>query len=90
MRFSFTSPESQAAEAHPLYGIKIVADQVLRELAPTFAVTYSAVGRPSIPLRAATQERGADHAVFGAEPLVVLRAVGLQLTPSLVSRHELD
>jgi transposase len=34
---------------HPLRRIKAVADQVLRDLSPTFTAMYSAIGRPSIP-----------------------------------------
>lgn len=49
MLFSYVSPASRVPAAHPLRRIKAVADQVLRELSPTFAAMYSAVGRPSIP-----------------------------------------
>ncbi|MBX3439415.1 MAG: IS5 family transposase [Planctomycetaceae bacterium] len=49
MLFSYVSPESRVSAAHPLRCIKVVADQVLRELSPTLAAMYSAVGRPSIP-----------------------------------------
>jgi len=49
MLFSYLSPESRIPPTHPLRRIKAVADRVLRELSPTFAAMYSAVGRPSIP-----------------------------------------
>lgn len=49
MLFSYVSPETRVPATHPLRRIKAVADQVLCKLAPTFAVMYSAVGRPSIP-----------------------------------------
>ena len=49
MLFSYISPEARVPATHPLRRIKAVADQVLRELAPTFAAMYSALGRPSIP-----------------------------------------
>lgn len=49
MLFSYVSPESRVPATHPLRRMKAVADQVLRELSPTFAAMYSAIGRPSIP-----------------------------------------
>lgn len=47
--FSYVSPETRVPVTHPLRRIKRVADQVLRDLSPTFAEMYSVVGRPSIP-----------------------------------------
>ena len=49
MLFSYVSPEARVPATHPLRRIKAVADQVLRDLSPTFAEMYSAIGRPSIP-----------------------------------------
>lgn len=49
MLFSYVSPKTRVLATHSLRRIKAVADQVLRKLAPTFALMYSAVGRPLIP-----------------------------------------
>jgi transposase len=49
MLFSYVSPESRVPVTHPLRRIKAVAEQVLRDLSPTFTAMYSAGGRPSIP-----------------------------------------
>ena len=43
------SPETRGPAAHPLRGIKKVADAALAELSPVFDEMYSSVGRPSIP-----------------------------------------
>lgn len=43
------SPESMVPADHPLRRIKAMADDVLRELSPTFDKMYSRIGRPSIP-----------------------------------------
>jgi len=47
--FTYLSPEQRVPADHPLRPIKQSADQVLKELSPTFRAMYSAVGRPSIP-----------------------------------------
>lgn len=47
--FTYVSPEQRVPQDHPLRPIKESADQVLRELSPTFRAMYSKVGRPSIP-----------------------------------------
>jgi hypothetical protein len=49
MLFSYVSPEARVPATRPLRRIKVVADQVLRDLAPTFTAMYSTIGRPSIP-----------------------------------------
>ncbi len=47
--FTYLSPEQRVPADHPLRAIKESADQVLKELSPTFRAMYSQVGRPSIP-----------------------------------------
>lgn len=47
--FTYLSPEQRVPMDHPLRAIKESADQVLKELSPTFRAMYSQVGRPSIP-----------------------------------------
>jgi len=47
--FTYLSPEQRVPKDHPLRAIKESADQVLKELSPTFGAMYSRVGRPSIP-----------------------------------------
>ena len=47
--FTYLSPEQRVPADHPLRPIKQGADQVLKDLSPTFRAMYSTVGRPSIP-----------------------------------------
>jgi transposase len=44
----YLSPEQRVPADHPLRAIKENADQVLKDLPPTFRAMYSQVGRPSI------------------------------------------
>lgn len=43
------SPEERVPAAHPLRGIKKLADAALAELSPTFDAMYASGGRPSVP-----------------------------------------
>lgn len=47
--FSVVSPERRIPADHPLRRIKVMADEILTGLSPTFDAMYSSVGRPSIP-----------------------------------------
>jgi transposase len=47
--FSYLSPEERVPEKHPLRPIRLIVDDALQALSPTFAGLYSAFGRPSIP-----------------------------------------
>jgi transposase len=47
--FTYLSPEQRVPADHPLRAVKASADQVLKDLSPTFRAMYSQVGRPSIP-----------------------------------------
>jgi transposase len=47
--FSYVSPEARVRPDHPLRAIRLMTDQVLRDLSPRFDRMYSDVGRPSIP-----------------------------------------
>ena len=47
--FSFVSTENRIPPNHPLRAIRMMADQVLREMNGTFEDSYSIFGRPSIP-----------------------------------------
>ena len=47
--FSYLSPEARVRSDHPLRAIRLMTDQVLRELSPRFDRMYSDMGRPSIP-----------------------------------------
>jgi transposase len=47
--FSYLSPEARVRQDHPLRAIRLLTDQVLRELSPRFDQMYSRIGRPSIP-----------------------------------------
>lgn len=44
-------------EDHPIWGIKRIVDNALRELAPTFSRMYSETGRPSIRPWAKNQQK---------------------------------
>lgn len=46
---SLASPEKRVPADHPLRRIKVLADQALAALSPTFDEMYSQIGRPSIP-----------------------------------------
>jgi transposase len=43
------SPESRVPKSHPIRRIKVLADEALAVLSPTFDKIYSTTGRPSIP-----------------------------------------
>ena len=47
--FSYLSPEQRVPEKHPLRPIRLLVDDALKALSPTFSQLYSAFGRPSIP-----------------------------------------
>jgi transposase len=47
--FSYVDLESRIPQQHPIRKVRQIVDRALRELEPTFADMYSAVGRPSIP-----------------------------------------
>ena len=47
--FSYLSPETRVRADHPLRAIRVMTDQVLRDLSPRFDRMYSDMGRPSIP-----------------------------------------
>ena len=48
MLFSYVSPDSRVPATHPLRRIKAMAEQVLRELSPTFAEMYSTVVKGAV------------------------------------------
>ena len=47
--FSYISAEKRIPKDHPLRAIRVLVDEVLRELSPRFSAIYSTHGRPSIP-----------------------------------------
>jgi transposase len=47
--FSYLSPEERVPQNHPLRPIRLIVDDVLKALSPTFSQLYSDFGRPSIP-----------------------------------------
>lgn len=47
--FSYVSPQKRVPQDHPLRPIRILVDQILKEMSPRFARLYAKVGRPSIP-----------------------------------------
>jgi transposase len=47
--FCLISPESRVPKEHPLRRVKLLVDEVLRDLSPLFAEMYARDGRPSIP-----------------------------------------
>jgi len=47
--FSYVSLEERIPEAHPLRGVRRLADAVLAEMSKDFDGMYATVGRPSIP-----------------------------------------
>ena len=68
--FSYLSPEARVRADHPLRAIRLMTDQVLRELSPRFDRMYSDMGRPSIPpeqLLRALLLQGPFHRVGGLD-----------------------
>lgn len=47
--FCLISPESRVPKDHPLRRVKVLVDEVLRDLSPEFEEMYAENGRPSIP-----------------------------------------
>src|SRR5256714_2573525 len=47
--FSYLSPEERVPVKHPLRPIRLMVDDALKVLSPSFSRLYSAFGRPSIP-----------------------------------------
>src|SRR4051795_10637599 len=46
--FSYLSPEERVPANHPLRPIRLMVDDALKVLSPSFSRLYSAFGRPSI------------------------------------------
>src|ERR1700747_2190079 len=47
--FSYLSPEMRVRKDHPLRAIRVMVDEVLKQLSRRFDAMYAKVGRPSIP-----------------------------------------
>ncbi len=47
--FSYLTPAQRVPKDHPLRPIRMLVDEVLRDLSPTFQRMYARTGRPSIP-----------------------------------------
>ena len=47
--FSYLSPEQRVRKDHPLRPIRMMVDEILKQLSPQFNKMYAKVGRPSIP-----------------------------------------
>jgi transposase len=47
--FSYITPEARIPKDHPLWAIRTMTDQVLKEMSPRFEAIDSHLGRPSIP-----------------------------------------
>jgi transposase len=47
--FSYVELEARVPVAHPLRAIRVIVNEALAELSPTFARLYAPLGRPSIP-----------------------------------------
>lgn len=47
--FSYISPEQRVRKDHPLRPIRLMVDEILKQLSPQFHKMYAKVGRPSIP-----------------------------------------
>lgn len=48
-RFVMVTPEDMVPQDHPIRKIRVIVDDALAEMSPTFDRIYSTVGRPSIP-----------------------------------------
>jgi transposase len=47
--FSYVSTEQRVPQDHPLRTIRLLTDEVLREMSPEFDRVYARIGRPSVP-----------------------------------------
>src|ERR1700740_3255446 len=47
--FSYLSPEARVRKDHPLRAIRVMVDEVLKQLSRRFDAMYAKTGRPSIP-----------------------------------------
>ena len=47
--FSYLSPEERVRKDHPLRVVRVMVDEVLKQLSRRFDAMYAKVGRPSIP-----------------------------------------
>jgi transposase len=47
--FSYVSPEQRVPAEHPLRPLRMMVDDILKEMSPRFAKLYADRGRPSIP-----------------------------------------
>ena len=47
--FSYMSPEQRVRKDHPLRPIRLMVDEIRKQLSPQFNKMYAKVGRPSIP-----------------------------------------
>ncbi|HZD50496.1 MAG TPA: IS5 family transposase [Silvibacterium sp.] len=47
--FSYLSPEERVRKDHPLRVVRVMTDEILREMSPLFDAMYARGGRPSIP-----------------------------------------
>ncbi len=47
--FSYVSPEQRIPAEHPLRPLRLLMDDILKEMSPRFAKLYADTGRPSIP-----------------------------------------
>jgi len=47
--FSYLSPEERVRKDHPLRAIRVMVDELLKQLSRRFDAMYAKVGRPSIP-----------------------------------------
>ena len=47
--FSYVSPEQRIPPEHPLRPLRVMVNEILKEMSPQFAKLYAETGRPSIP-----------------------------------------
>jgi len=47
--WSYVSAEERIPQDHPMRGMRLLVDRVLKDLSPRFSALYSDTGRPSIP-----------------------------------------
>ncbi len=65
--FSYLTPAQRVPPDHPLRPIRVLVDEVLRDLWPVFQRMYARTGRPSIPPERilVRESQGLRHAVTG-------------------------
>jgi hypothetical protein len=85
--FSYLSPEQRVRKDHPLRAIRMMVDEVLRELSPQFSRMYAREGRPSAERLSWVVESIVGHSAANRS---IVRAHCWIARPSISARGAFD